>query len=676
MSAANAVTSPESERAADILARAREDLRSARFEAAETSLVELLDQPVDEFHETEALYMLAVARRYGKDFSGALAALYKLIELNPEHGRAYQERGHTCLAMNELEEATKAFATAVDVNPGLVASWKTLANLHHGAGQERKARFAESQVDYLQSLGPELLGVLDLMHEGKLFKAEQLCRHYLQRNKHDVEGMRLLAELGVRLKVLDDAEFLLESCVELAPDNVRARADYLKVLNRKAKFEQAFDQAKKLVEADPENPAFQLSMASALTGLGRFDDGIEKYRQALERTANKAGVQVLLGHAYKAIGKLDDAIASYHEACRLEPAYGDAFWSLANTKTYRFSDDEIAHMREYEANRSMKADDRVHLCFALGKACEDRSEFETSFACYERGNAMKKRRSGYDPDKTTELVDAQIETCTRELFEQRGDLGFDSRDPIFIVGLPRAGSTLLEQILASHSEVDGTMELHNILGLAQRLRGRSAEQTSNYPEILHELGDSYFRRFGEKFIDDTRIYRGEAPYFIDKMPNNFLHIGLIRLILPNAKIIDARRHPMACCFSGFKQLFGEGQAFTYGLEAVGRYYRDYVRLMDHWDDVLQGFVLRVQHEDVVDDLETQVRRMLDFCELPFEDACLEFYKSDRNVRTPSSEQVRQPIYKSGLEYWRNYEPWLGPMKEALGEDVRRRFDIQ
>ena len=676
MSATNAVTSPESEQAADTLARAREEIRSAHFKEAETSLLQLLDQPVDEFHETEALYTLAVARRYDKDFVGALEALYRLIELNPEHGRAYQERGHTFLAMNKPEEATKAFAVAVDINPGLVASWKALANLHRRAGHERKAQFAQSQVDYLESLGPELLGVLDLMHEGKLFKAEHLCRRYLQKNQHDVEGMRLLAELGVRLKVLDDAEFLLESCIELAPDNVRARADYLKVLNRKAKFEQAFNQAEKLVEAEPDNPAFQLSMANALTGLGRFDEGIEKYRQTLERTANKAGVHVLLGHACKATGKLDDAIASYREAYRLEPSYGDAFWSLANTKTYRFSDEEIAHMREYEANQSIKADDRVHMNFALGKAYEDRGEFESSFACYECGNAMKKRRSGYDADKTTELVNAQIETCTRELFEQRGHLGFDSPDPIFIVGLPRAGSTLLEQILASHSEVDGTMELHNILSLAQRLRGRSAGPTSNYPKILRELDDSYFRRFGEKFIDDTHIYRGEAPYFIDKMPNNFLHIGLIRLILPNAKIIDARRHPMACCFSGFKQLFGEGQDFTYGLESVGRYYRDYVRLMDHWDDVLPGYVLRIQHEDVVDDLETQARRLLDFCGLPFEDACLEFYKSNRNVRTPSSEQVRQPIYRSGLEYWRNYEPWLEPLKEALGDDICRRFDIQ
>jgi hypothetical protein len=273
------------------------------------------------------------------------------------------------------------------------------------------------------------------------------------------------------------------------------------------------------------------------------------------------------------------------------------------------------------------------------------------------------------------VVQRQIDTCTRELFEQRGDLGSEHADPIFIVGLPRAGSTLLEQILASHPQVDGTMELHEILGLAQRLRGRNAGAESAYPRNLWELDDGYFKRFGDKFIADTRVYRGSAPFFIDKMPNNFMHIGLIRLILPNAKIIDARRHPMACGFSAFKQLFGEGQDFSYSLESIGRYYSDYIRLMDHWDAVTPGFVLRVLHEDVVDDLETQVRRILDFCGLPFEQSCLDFHKTKRAVKTPSSEQVRQPIYRSGLDYWRNYEPWLGPLKDSLDGDIRRQFGI-
>jgi tetratricopeptide (TPR) repeat protein len=658
------------------LAGARQLIQAARFAEAEAAVVHVLGESPAPPQEAEARYTLAVARRYAGKYEGALQAADELLELRPEYGRAFQEKGYTWLAMNRPAEAAAAFSRATELNPGLTGSWKALVNLYGNAGREQRARHAQNQVEYLASLPRELLAVIDLIHEGKLYKAEQLCRRFLQENKRHVEAMRLLADIGVRLKVLDDAEFLLETAVELEPENTRVRVDYLRVLNRKGKFRQAAEQARILLEREPDNPVFKLASASALTGLGRFEEGLEQYRECLGKTTNKAGIHVMMGHAWKAIGRLDDAIDAYREATNLRPDYGDAYWSLANTKTYRFADEETAEMRSREAAAGIAADDRIHLCFALGKALEDRKEYEESFVYYRRGNALKKERSGYDADKTEAMVDAQIETCSREFFESRAGVGCEAPDPVFIVGLPRAGSTLLEQILASHSMVDGTMELHDILGLAQRLRGRSAGDEDRYPRILTELEDDYFRRFGEKFIEDTRVYRGDAPFFTDKMPNNFLHVGLIRLILPNAKVIDARRHPMACCFSGFKQLFGEGQDFTYGLQEIGRYYRDYVRLMDHWDEVLPGFVLRVEHEDVVEDLDTQVRRILDFCGLPFEEACLQFHKTERSVRTPSSEQVRQPIYRSGLAQWRHYEPWLDPLKEALGPEVRRRYDIE
>jgi tetratricopeptide (TPR) repeat protein len=651
------------------LAEARKLISSARFAEAESLLQALLAGGIDGRHELDARYGLAVSRRYRKDYPGANRAIDELLARAPDYSRAYQERGHTLLAENRPEEAAGAYAKAVDGNPGLLASWKALANLHERAGRAERARVAKAQADYLASLPTELQGVIDLVHEGRLLKAEGLCRQFLKQNPRHVEGMRLLADIGVRLKVYDDAEFLLESCVQFEPDNLRARTDYLRILNRKGKFEKAFEQARILHDAQPDNPTYQLSLGSALTGLGRFEEGLEQYRQCLESAPNKAGVHVLMGHALKAVGRLDEAIAAYRSAWQLRPDYGDAFWSLANTKTYRFSDEELRHVREREADAGVSAEDRIHLCFAAGKAFEDRGDFGTSFEYYERGNELKRERSGYDPDRTTRMVDDQVEVCTRDFFERHGQVGFDCPDPVFIVGLPRAGSTLLEQILASHSMVDGTMELHDILALAQRLSGRSAEDTRRYPAVLEELDDDYFRRFGEQYIENTRVYRGTAPLFIDKMPNNFMHVGLIRLVLPRARIIDARRHPLACCFSGFKQLFGEGQDFTYGLDSIGRYYRDYVRLMDHWDEVLPGFVLRVRHEDVVDDLETQVRRLLDFCGLPFESQCLSFHETDRSVRTPSSEQVRQPIYREGLEQWRNYEPWLGPLREALGESV-------
>ena len=650
-------------------------IRSAKFDFAETLLTELIGEQPAAPIAAEAHYNLAVARRYRKDFDGALASLAELTALNPDYGRAHQERGHTLLALNRPDEAAAAFTKATELNPGLVASWRALAALHERAGRNALAEHARSQVEYMAGLPADLVAVTDLLFEGRLYKAEALCRQFLAEHPHHVEAMRLLAELGVRLRVLDDAEFLLESCVEFEPDNLRARADYLRVLNRKGKFEKALAQAKILRQEQPGNPVYQLATGNALVGLGRLDEGIGWYEKGRERTGNKAGVDVMLGHALKAKGELDEAIRCYRRAWRLRPDCGDAFWSLANIKTYRFTDEEILHIERYESAAGVAPDDRVHLCFAAGKAHEDRGDYERSFEYYTRGNALKMQRSGYDPDRTSAMVDAQIEICTKRLFEERGGLGCERPDPIFIVGLPRAGSTLLEQILASHSMVDGTMELQEMLGLVQRLRGRSVEKDPAYPRNLQTIDRDYFRRFGEKYLEDTRVYRDGAPLFIDKMPNNFMHVGLIRLILPRAKVIDARRHPMACCFSGFKQLFGEGQDFSYGLEAMGGYYRDYVRLMDHWEQVLPGFVLRVEHEDVVDDLETQVRRILEFCDLPFEEACLRFHETERAIKTPSAQQVRQPIYRTGLEHWKHFEPWLEPLKKALGEDVRRKYAI-
>ncbi len=372
------------------------------------------------------------------------------------------------------------------------------------------------------------------------------------------------------------------------------------------------------------------------------------------------------GHALKTLGRFDAAVSAYHEAIEARAAFGDAWWSLANLKTYRFSDDELTRMRQLEATPGTAVVDRYHLNFALGKALEDREEFGAAFSCYESGNLLKKRECRYDPERIEREFLAQQEVCTPELMAAKAGQGDPAPDPIFIVGLPRAGSTLLEQILASHSQVDGTMELPNILATAHRLNvRRMIGDDPVYPGVMRQLDADKLRSLGSRYIEDTRIYRQGAPRFIDKMPNNFRHIGLIHLILPNARIIDARRHPMACCFSGFKQLFAEGQEFTYGLEEIGRYYRGYVGLMDHWDTVMPGRVLRVRYEDVVADLESEVRRMLEFLELPFEPACLDFHRTDRAVRTPSSEQVRQPINTRGLEQWRHFARHLKRLGEPL-----------
>ena len=476
--------------------------------------------------------------------------------------------------------------------------------------------------------------------------------------------MRLLAKIGIELVILDDAEFLLESAVAFEPDNIQLKLDYTDVLRRRQKFGKARAQAQALHDSDPCNPMFQSQLAIESMQTGDYDRAFELFDAVLVKLPRDPATLTSKGHALKTLGQTDEAITSYQAAVSAKPDHGDAYYALANLKTYKFENSEIDAMRAQAARPDLAFMDRVHLSFALGKALEDREDYEASFKHYDEGNALKRAQTRYSADAMSRELAAQKSACTADLFAKHEGTGYDAPDPIFILGLPRAGSTLLEQILASHSQIDGTLELPNILALAHRLRGRKAGQ-SRYPEILHELTAEQLTTFGEQFIEQTRIHRQGAQFFIDKMPNNFRHIGLINLILPNAKIIDARRDPMDCCFSGFKQLFAEGQEFTYGLEEVGRYYADYVDLMDHWDAALPGKVLRVQHEDVLDDVEAQTRRMLDFIGVPFEDACLEFHKTDRAVRTASSEQVRQPINRKGQDAWKPFEPWLKPLKQAL-----------
>jgi tetratricopeptide (TPR) repeat protein len=644
-------------------------IQTAKFTDAIKQAKKLLQETKDKQHQIELWYLIAIAQRYSKEFSHALISINELLKLDEAHSRANQEHGYINLSLQQTKQAKISFEKAVELNPSLVASWQELIQLYREAGQMDEVQKSANQLAKLKNLPPPLLAVTELMHEGRLLKAEQICRHFLQSNKRHVEGMCLLAEIGIELKIYDDAEFLLASALELAPNHIHARSQYLNLLIRLGKYKAAEKQVESLLLEQPDNLSFKVAKASVLTGLGQIKQAIMLFEQAIERDDKVAGFHLQLGHALKTKGEIERAVLSYQKAYQISPSYGDAFWSLANTKTYRFSDEEITQMQTQGENKALALTDKIQLHFATGKAFEDRKEYSQAFQAYQQGNELQHAHNGFDINKIEQQVAEQIKHCSAELFEKRGKLGLNVQDPIFIVGLPRSGSTLLEQILASHSQVDGTMELHNILGLASRLRGRNpSHKESQYPKNLSEIDPGYFKRFGQQFIDETQVYREHAPLFIDKMPNNFLHIGLIRLILPNAKIIDARRSPMACCFSGFKQLFAEGQDFSYSLEDIGRYYQAYLKLMAHWDNVLPDFVLTVNHEDVVDDLETQVRRMLNFCGLEFEQSCLDFHKTKRNIKTPSSEQVRQPIYKSATEQWRHFEPYLTPLKKVLNID--------
>lgn len=651
------------------IALAKSHLQSGRFDdAISVAKTILKDVP----HYSEALYIRAVSERYAQRYQAAQRTLHQLKSLNPEYGRAMQEEGHIYTALGQTDEALRAYQHATQLNPGLEASWKAQAEILRVKGHAIEAANAQGHYERMVSLPKELHAVTNLMHEGKLVKAERLCKHYMQGDKTNVEGMRLLADIASRFGANDEADFLYETALELEPGNVAVRLDYIAFLRKVQKFEQSVEHARHLNKKHPNNAVLESALAVQSQQVGDYDTAFEMFERVLQKIPNDPITLTSRGHTLKTYGRQEEAITSYRRAFEAKPDHGDAYFSLANLKTYRFTETEITAMEAALKAPNLSLQNRAYFSFALGKAYEDAKDFAKAFAHYDEGNRCKRVQSRYDADKMTDEMQRQMDVCTPELFERLSESGHTASDPIFILGLPRAGSTLLEQILASHSQVDGTLELPNILALANRLKRMArGRDTKDYPTILRDLPQEKYEEFGKAFIDDTQIHRQGAPFFIDKMPNNFRHIGLIHLILPNAKIIDARRHPMACCFSGFKQLFAEGQEFTYGLTQVGQYYRDYVNLMDHWDAVLPGKVLRVQYEEVVADTEGQVRRMLDYLGLSFEEACVEFHKTERSVRTASSEQVRQPIYQSGLEQWRHFEDHLDPLKEALGSVLER-----
>jgi len=549
-------------------------------------------------------------------------------------------------------------------NPRRPQIWRQLADHLDAAGDR-----AGAEIAYLAHVrnaihDPVLMAAGAALHSGNIPEAEARLRAHLKQAPTDVAAIRMLAELGVRVDRTEDAQLLLERCLELAPDFHEARHNYAIVLNRLNRPQDAIVEIERLLAVDSRNPGYRNLKAVALCHTGDYPTAIGIYDDLLQQFPLQAPLWLSYGHALKTAGQQQRAISAYTRCIELDADFGEAYWSLANLKTFRFNDPQIEAMRA-ALTRNLKEQHRIDFEFALGKALEDRAEYAQSFRHYEHGNRLRLEQIPYSADDNTARLRRAHETFTAEFFSSRQGSGCHVGDPIFIVGLPRAGSTLVEQILASHSAVEGTMELPDLISITRDLRG---PRGGTYHEALARLARDELRELGERYLARTRVHRKLGrQYFIDKMPNNFANVGLIHLILPNAKIIDARRHPLACCFSGFKQHFAHGQNFTYGLDNIGRYYRDYVELMRHFEAVLPaGRVHRVIYEELVANTEHEVRRLLDYCDLPFEDACLRFFENERPVRTASSEQVRQPIYKSGVDHWQHYERWLDPLKTALG----------
>jgi tetratricopeptide (TPR) repeat protein len=508
---------------------------------------------------------------------------------------------------------------------------------------------------------PRLIEAAMALNENRLDVAERLLKPYLKEDPFDAAAIRMLAELAARIGRWKDAENLLRRAVELAPGWAAAKANLALVLGRMGRPAEALELLDDIFAAEPEEIGHWNLKAATLGRVGEFDEAIRLYEQVLERAPRQPGVWLSYGHMLKTVGRQAEGVAAYRKAISIRPQLGEAWWSLANLKTVKFGEQDIDAMRRALGASELSDVDRFHLDFALGKAMHDAGRADEAFDHYSKANALRLKSQPYDSGDTTAAVDRCIAKFTREAFAERPG-GCDSADPIFIVGMPRAGSTLIEQILSSHSLVEGTSELPDIPVLAHKL-GR-------YPGAALGLTEQQRRELGQEYLKRAGVQRRtNRPFFIDKLPNNWLYVPFIQLILPNAKIIDARRHPLGCCFSNFRQHFARGQAFTYSLEDVGRYYADYVRLMAHIDAVLPGRVHRVIYERMVEDTESEVRALLAHCGLEFEPACLEFHKTERAVRTASSEQVRQPIYRDATEEWRAYEEHLGPLKAALGPVV-------
>ncbi len=626
-------------------------------------------------HMEAAQQVLGTACRLQGDPHEAVALLEPLASRHASSPDVLHEYGLALGAAGRGADAIEVLHRAVRLDPQHAGAWRTLGDQLSAAGEEAAAEKAFEKHLALSTRHPEMPEAAAYFSKGNLAQAEQLTREVLKRDPLDIVAIRLLASIGVKVGQLEDAQHLLERCLELAPAFHLARHGYAVVLFRRHALDAALEQVDRLLRAEPANPNYLILKGAVLVRRGDHLPALEIYERILADYPRHAGAHLNYGHTLKTVGRLADAIAAYRTSIELSPAgSGEAYWSLANLKTFRFTDADIEHMREQLAPAGLDPENHAHLAFALAKALEDRAQYDESFAFYKRGNDVRGRHHRWDAKVNVFNTARQMKTLSREFFAAREGWGCAAADPIFIVGLPRAGSTLLEQILASHSRVEGTAELPDIIAISRRLGEKSRKNpASKYPEVLGTLTPEAARALGEGYLASTRVQRSGKPFFIDKMPNNFQHIGLIHLILPNAKIIDARRHPMGGCFSCFKQLFARGQTFTYDLDKLGRYYRDYVILMDHWDAVLPGRVHRVQYEDMVENTEAEIRRLLAYCGLEFEEQCLRFFETERAIRTPSAEQVRQPVYREGLEHWRHFEKHLDPLKQALGPAVLERY---
>lgn len=615
-----------------------------------------------------ALLFQGIARRLGGDPAAAIRILAPLCEKWTDAPLPHLQLGLAQRETGDLISAASSMRRAVAIVPDFSDGWRALANLMTAMADRAGADQAFGMYIMHSMRDPRLRAIAAALVANRIEEAEALLGVQLEQHPTDVVALNMRADVALRQSRLDVADVCLRQCLELAPGYQAARHNYAVVLMRQDRPTEALHEVQALLSKAPTNHGTRILQAAILIRLAEFEAAIRIYQDLVRELPGQQRIWASLGHALRTVGRLESCVAAYRKAIALAPDFGEAYWNLANLKTFSFADDELGSMRNQLERPQLGNEDRIHFCFAIGKALEERGAYEESFGHYAEGNRLRRRTVKYDANEITDYVKRCKSLLTAAFFAEREGCGVECRDPIFVVGLPRAGSTLVEQILASHSAVEGTMELPHIIGIAQQLvTGDAGRGPSKYPEALASTSRERFRELGSLYLERTRVQRKlGAPCFIDKMPNNFAHLGLIQLIVPNARIVDIRRHPLACGMSLFKHLFAHAQHFSYCLKDIGRYYRDYADLMAHFDAVLPGRVHRIVYEALVKDPATEVRRLLDYCGLPFEQSCLEFHLNTRAVSTPSSEQVRRPIFRDAVDHWRHYEQWLGPLKTELG----------
>ena len=607
-----------------------------------------------------------------REMDEAEKLLRRTIQLAPSFAKPHEDLGYLLVEQGRPEEALPILERATRLEPTLerahLYTGKALALL--GRGKEADVAFEKSFE--LNPVRKTLAIAAEHQKAGRLKEAKALYREVLQVNPENVDALRMMGAAALSEGRIDEAERYFRKAVSHAPDFVGAIIDHGQALKEQNRFEEAIGCFHNAIEIEPGRVKAHFLLGSTLSPSALTYEAIEAFQHTLKLRPDHVGAQLGLGHVLKTVGRQDEAVSAYRECIRLRPNNGASYWSLANLKTYRLNSDDIQEMKAQLDDGDPDKESEVNFLFALAKATEDRGDFDAAWQYYEKGNSERRMMEYYDPVNAEDIHDRVIEVFDQGFLSEHGGQGHADPAPIFVIGLPRSGSTLIEQILASHSQVEGTSELPYIAHATGSLNLNRADGV-NYPEAVRELGPDHFISLGKGYLRAAQMHRTEgAPRFIDKMPNNFPSVGLIHLILPNAKIIDARRHPLDSCLSCYRQLFARGQPFTYDLTDIGEYFLEYQRLMDHWHEVLPGRVLTVQYEDVVQDVENQVQRLLDYCELPWEDSCVRFFETDRPVRTASSEQVRQPVHTKSVNFWRNFEDKLDELKTVL-EPVRDRY---